>query len=633
MEELTKKVAGIYIRVSTEDQAREGFSLPEQEERLQALCKYKGYKAYKVYKDAGISAKTGNKRPAFEELLQDVKEKNVNIVVALKLDRLTRSVMDWEKIMNFLEENDAYIDCAMDEINTTTANGKMISRILTSVSQQEIERTSERTKIGLEGAIKQGHIPHVAPLGYKHEDKKLVPDPATKDIAIGIFNDYYNGLSYNTIANKLNKEQVLGKTNWKDSTIFAIISNEIYKGDFVHGKRTKTPTYYENVVEPLVPKELWEDCQFQKKNNQRAYTRTLTYTYLQKIKCPKCGRIMGGKATKKKNGNIYYYYYCNDCKLNFKENIIEDYFKTFIDDIVNYDEIVNQFFLPMVIKTFNEPRANIEREINRQNQKLERLKSAYLDGAFNLDDFKSNSKSIKTAIDNLQSKLDESDKQDDFNYTSSDILLKRDIDYINSNVIKDEYSKNIKHWKDLSREEKADLVMRYVDNIEVKQAGNSYEVTNVNFRTSICKPCNDLYLNGYLDVKKTALFGNVIGTLRFSEYLPEKEASEIIMRLKKYYDVSYKEAIYYVKDQVFYFNFVEDNSAIVRVFPLEDYYKKDPKAEMEEYRFGIIYIKGANQVSFITDKNKLLNYIPSNGKTSIKLDSNDLWLKPIINNK
>lgn len=140
------------------------------------MCEYKNYEIYKVYKDAGISAKTGNKRPEFERLLQDVRDKKVNTIVVLKLDRLTRSVSDWEKILTFLEENDAYLDCANDEINTTNANGKMISRILTLVSQQEIERTSERTKIGLAGTIKVGHIPHQAPFGYKRIDKMLVPD-------------------------------------------------------------------------------------------------------------------------------------------------------------------------------------------------------------------------------------------------------------------------------------------------------------------------------------------------------------------------------------------------------------------------------------------------------------------------
>ncbi len=94
-----KKIAGLYIRVSTEDQAREGFSLPEQEKRLRTMCEYKGYEIYKLYKDAGISTKTGNYRPAFEELLQDIKDKKCNTIVVLKLDRLTRSVYDWENIL------------------------------------------------------------------------------------------------------------------------------------------------------------------------------------------------------------------------------------------------------------------------------------------------------------------------------------------------------------------------------------------------------------------------------------------------------------------------------------------------------------------------------------------------------
>ena len=260
-----KKIAGLYIRVSTEDQAREGFSLPEQEKRLRAMCEYKGYEIYDVYKDAGISAKTGNLRPEFERLLQDISDKKVNTIVVLKLDRLTRSVYDMEGIMNFLEENDAYLDCANDDINTTNANGKMVARLLTTVSQNEIERTSERTKIGLAGAIKVGHIPHKSPFGYKRNGKILVPDLATKDIIVRVFNLYYEGNSYQTIANLFNKEEVLGKTNWYDSTIMRILENEIYKGDFVHGKRTKNPVYYSDVVEPIVSKKLWESCQVQKK--------------------------------------------------------------------------------------------------------------------------------------------------------------------------------------------------------------------------------------------------------------------------------------------------------------------------------------------------------------------------------
>ena len=108
----------------------------------------------------------------------------------------------------------------------------------------------------LAGAIKVGRIPHQALLGYKHEDKKLVIDYATKYVVIRIFDMYHNGLSYKKISNILNEEKVLGKTNWRDSTIVGILENEIYKGDFVHGKRTKHPTYYSDVVEQIISKEL-----------------------------------------------------------------------------------------------------------------------------------------------------------------------------------------------------------------------------------------------------------------------------------------------------------------------------------------------------------------------------------------
>ncbi len=148
------------VRVSTEDQDREGFSLLEQEKRLKVMCEYKGYEIYKVYKDAGISAKTGNHRPAFEKLKADIRNKKCNTIVVLKLDRLTRSVYDWENIMKFLDENNAYLDCANDDINTTNANGRMVARLLTTVSQNEIEKCSERTKFGMVGAIQAGQLPY-----------------------------------------------------------------------------------------------------------------------------------------------------------------------------------------------------------------------------------------------------------------------------------------------------------------------------------------------------------------------------------------------------------------------------------------------------------------------------------------
>ena len=611
-----KNLCGLYLRVSTEDQAREGFSLPEQKERLETFCKFKGYEIVDYYEDAGISAKTGNFRPEFERLKEDIKSKRINTIIALKLDRITRSIFDWEKLMTFLDENDAYIDCANDEVNTTNANGKMVSRLLMSVSQNEIERTSERTKVGLAGAIKQGHLPSQAPLGYKHENKKLVIDYSTKDVVVRIFELYYNGNSYQTISNILNEEQVLGKTNWRDSTITAILENEVYKGDFVHGKRTKHPTYYENVVEPLVSKEMWEECQAQKKKNSRAYQRTLTYLFLQKIRCPRCNNLMGGKATKKKNGNVYYYYYCNDCKLNLKENVIEEYFENFINEIVEYDSFVNQFFLPMIKQKFDEPKELLEKELDKQNAKLDRIRKAYISGAFDLEEYNAEKKIVDEAISKIQSELNTTNITEELKFTPQDILLKRDIDFINKVKLKDEYKERTKTWKDYTREEKSDLIMKYVDDITLLEKNKVMIVDEVRFRESICRPCNELVQSGYIDIKTPTLFGNLVGQLRFSNYLPEEEVGKHIMRLRQYYDVGFEEATYYVEDRVFYFNFLQDNRAIVRIFPMEDYCKIDPDIKMKEYRYGIIYIRETDEFQ-MQDIDSAFDYIPDETNDSV----------------
>ena len=618
------------IRVSTEDQAREGFSLSEQKERLEAYCKFNGYKVIEIYTDAGISAKTGNHRPEFERMLEDGKQGKINMIVCLKLDRITRSINDWEMLMKYSESYNVNLAFVNDDINTTTANGKMVSRIMMSVSQNEIERTSERTIIGLAGAIKQGHIPHKAPLGYKHENKKLVVDPLTKDIVIRIFNLYFEGMSYQKISTLFNKEKVLGKNNWRDSTIMAILTNEIYKGVFVHGKRTKNPTYYSDVVEPLVSKELWEECQVQKKKNSKSYMRTLTYLFLQKIKCPNCDRILGGKATTKPNGNTYYYYYCKDCKVIFKEKIVEEYFDKFINELVEYDSVVNQFFQPMIKQKFDEPKEEIQKEINKQKDKLTRIKKAYINGAFDIEEYNEEKKIVENNLSKLETDLENANSNDELKFTPQDILLKRDIDYINKIKLEKEYKERTKTWKDYTREEKSNLIMRYVDEIKLGISGKEVYVAKINFRESFIKPYDELWNQGYLDIKTPFLLSNVAGTFRMSNYLPDEEVGQLIMRLRQYYDVGFEEAIYYVDTRMFYFNCVKDEKAIVRIFPLEDYCKIDPDIKMKEYKYGILYIREENEFRPV-EIDAAFDYIPDESNTSVRYtkEPHSIKVKPV----
>lgn len=142
-----------------------------------------------------------------------VKNKNINVIVVFKIDRLTRSVYDIEKFMKTVNDYECDIDCMADE-STTTSNGRMVMRIMTSVSQNEIEKCSERTKFDIVVAIKSGHIYNSSPLGFKRVDKKLVSNPLTKDVIVSVFDLYLEGKSYQTIANIYNKEKIFDETNW-----------------------------------------------------------------------------------------------------------------------------------------------------------------------------------------------------------------------------------------------------------------------------------------------------------------------------------------------------------------------------------------------------------------------------------
>ena len=478
-----KKIAGIYKRVSTLDQKREGFSLGEQEEKLIEFCKFKGYEIYKVYADEGISAKD-DKRPAYQQMIQDIKDKKINVIVAFKLDRLTRSVFDIEKLMKFVNDNDCDIDCMADESNTTTSNGRMVMRIMTSVSQNEIEKCSERTKFGLVGAIKAGHIPGPLPLGYQRVDKKMIPDPLTKDIIVRLYDLYLEGKSYQSIANIYNKEKILGKTNWLDSTINRMITNEIYKGDYVHGRSTKHPTYYKNVVEPLVSKEKWEDCQYQKQRNARHYERTATYLFTNKLKCSKCGCFLGGSATTKKNGTKYYYYKCEKCKTYFSEIDIEEQLKGFLIELNKQDELINNYYTPFIKSKLDNSKIDYDKEIKNLDKQLDRIKNAYIKGILKIEDFENDIKQIEFNKNELTKKYQEQKQYENLSFTVDDLLILQDKQQIDEFVKPELFFINLNKWLNTPRDKKQKLFAKYIDFIEIEKKDKGINITSGNFRES-----------------------------------------------------------------------------------------------------------------------------------------------------
>lgn len=575
------KSAGIYIRVSTFDQAREGFSLGEQEERLKEFCKFKRYNIYKVYQDAGISAKN-DKRPAYQEMIEDVKKGNINVIVALKLDRLTRSVYDIEKLMKFVNDYECDIDCMADESNTTTSNGRMVMRIMTSVSQNEIEKCSERTKFGMAGAIKNGHIPNRTGLGFKRENKKLVPDPLTKDIIVRIFDLYLEGKSHQAIANIYNKEKVLGKTNWYDSTIQKILSNELYKGDYVNGKRTKHPTYYENVIEPIVSKEKWESCQYQKLRNARHYERTATYLFTNKLKCSKCGNFLGGHATTKTNGKKYYYYKCNTCKTYFNEIDIEKELKAFMLELAKQDDLINNYYTPFIKSKLEDKTEDYKKEIKDLDKQLDRIKTAYIKGVVKLEDFDKEIKHIEYQKSDLEKRQKGQKQYEDLSFTLNDLLIIQDIQeiefYTNPDVLN--------NWSNKSKEDKQKIIGKYIDNITIEKKNNKFEISNIEFRKNYLEdmiynhykfntPCN-VYM--YEDEYGIPLKLN-------HELKTMKEAENYFKRLEKYvgdYKLNYY--ISEIDEKENRFNYTQNNDVekIIRLIGIGDKRKKD------DFKLGVI---------------------------------------------
>lgn len=495
-----RKVAGIYIRVSTEDQAREGFSLGEQEEKLKQLCDYKGYEVYKVYCDAGISAKDMEHRPKFQEMLKDMKDGKINYIVAYKLDRVTRSVRDLEELISQLEKYNTYLVCDRDDVNTSTANGRFFVRMLTVLSQLEIEIASERTKFGLNGAIKSGHLPGQVALGFKKDgNRKTIIDPATAPIVKRVFDLYLQGKTFLQISNIFNEEKVLNK-NWKDTHIERIINNRLYMGDYEMYKRLKEwknvePVIYMNVVDPIIPRYIWEECQAQKIINQRTYTRDRVYTFFQKLKCPKCGKIMkckgsGGKRKK------YVYYNCEDCHENIRESYVEEEFEKIVGQLLRFDNEYNELFLPLFAdKEKSVDKSDIEREIINLTKQKERIKKAYMSEVVELDDFKEDLKVINEKLDILTKQLEKEQALKNRNrFTPEKVMADRDLQRIFMQNGKD-VSLFLTQWQTMTKEDKQEFIARYIESLTFEK--------------------DDRYPNGIhlIDIKLKSLFTEKVSRL------------------------------------------------------------------------------------------------------------------------
>lgn len=529
-----KFVVGLYPRVSTEDQSRFGHSLDEQKERMLKLCDYKGYEVYKVYEDAGISAKDMN-RSAFQEMIQDIKDGKINKIIVHKLDRLTRSIKDLEEICTFLEENNCNLESISEDINTSTANGKFFIRMLTILAQLEIERTSERTKFGMIGAVKKGHFVGRAPIGYDKIDKKLVINDIESEVIRRIFDLYIKGMAANAITKLLNEEKALNR-KWISTLVDRILSNEIYIGNYVHRKTIKgeEPQKFIGVAPAIIEEEVFNIAQVQKQKNLKNYKRKQTYIFMQSIKCPKCDTIMGECSSKSHTGEKHCYYQCVNCKTRVSEKKIEKQMINFLDDMLDFFLLIDNTYKPYLYQDTESELKKCNKIIDELETKEKRIKKAFVDGIVEeielkdeLDFIKNQKKMTEEKIKDLSIKESSEDYKNELRLIYNLKQLER-IKYKSYHVRKN------KLWDKLPKEQKQELVFKYIDNISIEiDKKKNVSIKKININKKEIKNIGYMFRENCFDLVINSNDKNLI----LSNYKSKEDIESYIKSLSEFYKI------------------------------------------------------------------------------------------------
>ncbi len=385
------------------------------------------------------------------------------------------------------------------------------------------------------------------PLGYKKDsNKKTVIDETTKDIVIRVFNMYLEGKSYQQIANTFKEEEILAPKKWRDSNIQKILENRIYMGDYEQYKRVgkvqgKEPIIYMNVVKPIISRAVWEEAQMQKEKNQRAYTRDRVYLFFQKLKCPKCNRIMkckGSGGIKKK----YMYYTCEHCGIYYREDLVEECLESFILDLVEYDMTVKKYFFPILADKKESNIEKLDKEIGVLQKQKERIKKAYLCGVVEMEDFSEDYKIIEEKLDILEKKKYETLNLNNISFTPQQLLADRDIE--REKLIKDDKLNEIikEEWNKKSKEEKQEFISKFIESVVlIKDKNGELKIESINFRRSYIEQLTKFFNNGIFDVYAPIEVDGEEKYIRTSVNINDKQLDDYMQRLNKEFEVEYYE--------------------------------------------------------------------------------------------
>ncbi|MFS0783235.1 recombinase family protein [Bacillus sp. 1P06AnD] len=411
----------IYCRVSTDEQAREGLSLDEQQHRMRAYCEAMDWKHHiQYFIDDGYSAKD-IERPHLSELLEEIKKNNISKVIVTKLDRLSRNLYNLLELIKIFKEHNVSFISISESFDTNTPSGRLTLQVLGAVSEFERERIRERVIDNMFHAANKGQWLTSAPYGYDLKDKQLHINPITSKVVKRIYTMYLEeNKGFLAIAKILNEEGIPSSTGkeWWNRTIKLILMNPAYKGTTIwnrrEGNNKKRPEkdmedwiIQENTHEAIIDSSMWNTVQ--KKIEQRTLpSRAQSSPHLLSglLKCPKCGSGMS-VSTSGSRTNPYKAYRCSAYKnkgsCNGKQYRVEEMhtlFKEGLKDLLDHLPMEELAIRAVSITSHNQ--ASNRQKIHNAKKRYERKVEAYTVGLISID----NLKKEKEQLDAITKSLD-----------------------------------------------------------------------------------------------------------------------------------------------------------------------------------------------------------------------------------
>ena len=431
---ITKAV--VYARVSSEEQAKHGFSIENQKKVCCEFAQKNGYNVDKIFVDEGKSAKNLD-RPEIQELMNYCakKKNNIEAVIIWRLDRISRNNTDYHGVLRPLLAKKGIKLLSATEANVETIEGELMRNIGMSFAEYERQVIGARTIAGLRQKASQGEYPHQAPIGYKNvsrEDgsKTVVIDENTAFYIKQAYNLYDSGMySLKTLTEKLYED---GFRNAKGNKIHKTSIEHILKNIFYTGVFKFEGKVYENAKHtPIISKELFYRVQNRLIDPNKSKKHNIDFTYTGLIRCEHCGCLLTGEIKKGK----YIYYHCTgnkggNCKRDYiNETEIDKAISGVLKLIVIPNEIRNNIAEKLKELHYKksgyskEVKSNIQKQITIIEQRIENLFKEKLDGIIEQEQYQKYNDKWQIEKDKLYMQLDELNKIDSRFYKQSDSLL------------------------------------------------------------------------------------------------------------------------------------------------------------------------------------------------------------------